>query len=288
MKALPALIIIASLLVSVGFALIITSSASKAVRTPMASTLRQDLELAGTTANFGDSAEAQALYEQAVMRYPDSAEAWAALGEFQRFYVHNKEAATISFRNALAAHDKDANADAFAWRGLGELAAKAHQDALAMEYFTCSIEAHDLADTHSSLCHLYGRQRRFKEASEHARRAVELNNGDPVARLLYAAQLHRAGEVARGLHEYHAGILAGGIHAGESTEKVHCCVFYNAAGYLAVSDDYEGALRMLRRFFETPNHRHLSRDEIESDADFEVLKSLPAFNALLDQHFPKD
>ena len=44
------------------------------------------------------------------------------------------------------------------------------------------------------------------------------------------------------------------------------------------------ALKMLRAFFESPNHRHLTRAEIESDPDFADLCSHEDFAVLLDKY----
>jgi tetratricopeptide (TPR) repeat protein len=248
--------------------------------------LNQQLAHASEAAAAGDSG-ADAIYKQATVDNPDSAEAWAALGEHLRFYAHDEKAAAEAFEKALVAKQKDANASAFAWRGLGELASKAQKDDLAIEYFKKSLLALPLADTHRSLCHLYCRRREFNAAAEQACAAVKLNPRDPIALLLYAAQLHRAGQPAEGRRQYDQALVVCGMGAQEKAgEPVHCCVVYNAAGYLAVCGEGDAALTMLKKFFETPNHRHLSRAEIESDADFESLKLRPAFCKLLDHHLP--
>jgi len=250
--------------------------------------LAQQLEQAAAVATaVGGSSRADAIYKQATIDHPDSAEAWAAYGEHLRFYAHDEKAATAAFQRALDAKEKDANASAFALRGLGELASKAQQDDLAIEYFKKSLLARPLADTHRSFCHLYCRRKEFSAAAEQARAAVKLNPADPIALLLYAAQLHRAGQAEEGRRQYDQALTVSGMAAAEKNdEPVHCCVVYNAAGYLAVTGDEDAALCMLKKFFETPNHRHLSRAEIESDSDFESLKLKPAFAKLLDQHLP--
>ena len=249
-------------------------------------TLRQKLEQASAAEGRGETESARAIYVRATELYPAFAEAWAALGEHLRFYVHDADAATVAFRKAIAAEHQDPYAAAYAWRGLGELEIKAGREDAGIGFFKKSLEAYALADTHRSLCHLYCHQRKFKEAAEQARCAVELSPNDAIARMLYAAQLQRAGDTELARKEYEKALLAGGMDShGESKEPVHCCVLYNAAGYLSVSGQNDAALKMLQRFFETPNHRHLTRDEVVTDADFESLKDLPAFRKMIEVNF---
>jgi len=248
--------------------------------------LRAQIEKAVSAETRGDYRAAFETYSKATVDFPDEAESWAALGEHLRFYAHDAKAAAAAFEKALAAPKKNANASAFAWRGLGELASKELRDDAAIDYFKKSLEALPLSDTHRSLCHLYCRQRKFKEAAEHARAAVKIDGDDPIARLLFAAQLHRAGETAEARQEFEKALAdAKTNERGESTEPVHCCVLYNAAGYLGVTGNAAATLVMLKKFFATPNHRHLTREEIENDADFEILKGNPDFKALLDREF---
>jgi len=250
-----------------------------------ADALTQKLELAAHAESRNDFATAHGIYKKATLDHPESAQAWAAYGEHLRFYAHEAVAAETAFKTALKAKTPDAHAAAYAWRGLGELAIKEHRDDEAIAHFKESLKARPLADTHRSLCHLYCSQRKFKEAAEQAKLAFELNADDPIARLLYAAQLHRAGEVAEGRKQFDQALAISGLKpTGESAETIHCCVYYNAAGYLGVAGLPEDALAMLRKFFGTPNHRHLTRAEIENDADFVSLKGLPAFQKLLDAH----
>lgn len=247
------------------------------------------LEKAVAAEARGDYEAARKIYTQATQEHPASAEAWAALGEHLRFYAHDAAAATVAFNSALAVKSPAPRAAAFAWRGLGELAAKEGRDAVAVDYFKRSAEALPLADTYRSMCHLYCRQRKFTEAAAAAGEAVKLSPDDDIARLLYAAQLHRAGEKEQGRKEFDAVAAAHGITAeGAVKRPIHCCVLYNAAGYLSVCGEQDHALKMLQNFFETPNHRHLTREEIETDADFEELKKLPAFGKLLDHNFSGD
>ena len=250
--------------------------------------MKKRFEQASVAELKGDNPAAYALYIQNTNEYPDSAAAWAALGEHLRFYAHDEKSAASAFQKALKAGQVDANASAFALRGLGELAIKAGQEDVAVDYFKKSIQALPLADTYRSLCHLYVRQRNFKAAAEAAEAAVKLSDGDPIALLLHAALLHRAGNAKEGRQQYDKALLAGGMNAqGQASGPIHCCVLYNAAGYLGVVADNQAALDMLKRFFETPNHRHLTRAEIESDSDFETLKTLPQFQKLLDTYLPK-
>jgi tetratricopeptide (TPR) repeat protein len=244
------------------------------------------LEQASKAEFNGDYAAALKLYTEATRKNPGNSEAWAAMGEHLRFYAHDEKAASDAFKKALSVSDKKPQAIAFAWRGLGELAAKEQRDDEAIKNFKKSLEALPLADTHRSLCHLYCRQRKFKEAAEQAREAVKLNPGDAIAVLLYAAQLHRAGEMAEGRRQYDKALALGGLTPnGESAGgPIHCCVYYNAAGYLGVTGETGAAIKMLERFFKTPNHRHLARHEIETDADFESLKTLPEFQMLLNSN----
>src|SRR6185436_18439348 len=193
--------------------------------------LSQQLEKAGDAELHGDLKTARDIYLNATNEKPDAAEAWAAWGEHLRFYAHDEKAAALAFTKALESKQQNATAAAFAWRGLGELAAKEQKDDAAIGYFKKSIEALPLADTHRSLCHLYCRQRKFKEAAEHARLAVQCNPGDPIARLLYAAQLHRAGDRDEGRRQFEQALSEGGVNAeGKAAGPVHCCVYYNAAG----------------------------------------------------------
>jgi hypothetical protein len=47
----------------------------------------------------------------------------------------------------------------------------------------------------------------------------------------------------------------------------------------------ERSLVVLQRFFDTPNHLHLSRKQVETDPDFEALKGTPEFLRLLDKAY---
>ncbi len=248
-------------------------------------TLKERLAHAGNLETVADYPAAKAVYLKATVDFTDYSEAWAAYGEHLRFYAHDEPAAIQAFQSAISAKQQDALAVAFAWRGLGAIECSNGRDEAALGFFEKSLKAYALADTHRSLCHLYCRQRKFKDAARHAGEALKLDPDDDIARLLYAAQLHRAGEPEKGRAEFQAASKSSGL---QTQKPVHCCVLYNAAGYLSVAGENDSALRMLKRFFDTPNHRHLSREEIESDADFDGLKKLPNFKTLLDENFKSD
>src|SRR5947207_1853166 len=131
-------------------------------------TLESQLADAAVAETRADYAAARKIYSQATADYPASSEAWAALGEHLRFYAHDSDAAEAAFKKALAVEKPEPRAAAFAWRGLGELAAKAERDNAAIEFFKKSVDAFALADTYRSLCHLYCRQRQFTEAAQAA------------------------------------------------------------------------------------------------------------------------
>lgn len=258
------------------------AAASQTVETA----LHQLIEQAAAAEFRGDYRLARDTYTRASIQFPQSSEAWAALGEHIRFYVHDADAAAAAFQKALHAEQQIPYAAAYALRGLGELEIKAGHTDEGVALLKKSLAAYALADTHRSLCHLYCRQRKFTEAAAEAHAAVEINPDDAIARLLYAAQLQRAGEAAAAHAEFLKALAIGGMDShGETDKPVHCCVLYNAAGYLSVAGQNDAALKMLRRFFETPNHRHLSQDDIVNDSDFENLKNSSAFQALLASNF---
>ena len=226
-------------------------------------------------------------YRQAITLFPRHARAWAHYGEFQRFYRHNETEAARAFDRALHATIPDTVSEAFSLRGMGELAENNGDTQHALELMQQSLKVKPLADTHRSLSHLYGRINHPEEAAEHAKRAAELDPNDPIALLLYAAQLERAGKHELGQQTFKKAIAIGGCdpqggHAG----PVHCCVFYNSAGYYAVKGERAGALKMLEAFFKTPNHRHLSREHVLSDPDFTELKNDSEFMKLVDEYLP--
>ncbi len=230
--------------------------------------------------------DARTLYERATMEFGNSSMSWAALGEHLRFYTSESGAAKKAFESAIRARDQEPQAAAFAWRGLGELAAKAGKPAEAAALMLKSLQAKPLADTHRSLCHLYVMQRDWKNAADHARRAAALDPDDPIALLLYAAQLERSGDHKAGVEQASKAMSLAGLNSqGKHAAPVHCCVFYNLAGYYAVSRDSARALAMLESFFKTPNHRHLTEDEIKNDPDFIELRKSEEFKQLISKYF---
>jgi tetratricopeptide (TPR) repeat protein len=241
---------------------------------------------AGAAETRAEYPDARKLYELATSEFPTEAAAWAALGEHLRFYVHDDKAAVAAFQRALSAQHPDPHAAAFAWRGLGEIELHAGHGDAALDAFKRSLAAEPLADTHRSLCHYYVRERNFKLAAEHAGKAVELNPHDAIARLLYAAELFRAGEPDRARQQFEAALESSGLNSnGEAKGHVHCCILYNAAGYLCVAGQKERSLTVLQHFFDTPNHLHLTREQVENDPDFESIKATPEFRQLLERAY---
>jgi len=236
-----------------------------------------------------DFSAAEECYRNAASLFPQHARAWAHYGEFQRFYKHDDAAARSSFKKAIEAGVPDAESAAYAWRGLGEIAEKSGDLTTAIEYMNKSLNAKPLSDTHRSLCDLYGNQHNFAKAAEHARMATEIDPEDPIALLLYAAQLERAGRHDEAAAAFKKAIQIGGCdEQGRHDHPVHCCVLYNSAGYYAVCGNSGNALKMLEAFFETPNHRHLSRQYLLDDPDFADLKNNPKFLELLDKYLPAE
>jgi len=130
----------------------------------------------------------------------------------------------------------------------------------------------------------------WEHAAEHARKAVELEPDDPIAILLYAAQLQRAGKQAEAQVQFEKAMKLAGSTGAELPPKgmpVHCCVLYNAAGYYAVCGNREKALKALEAFFNTPNHLHLSRLQIEQDSDFSDIKADKSFIELLERYLTR-
>jgi tetratricopeptide (TPR) repeat protein len=274
--------------VFVVIAVLATAAKAVALRNPAVPKLDALLDAAGVAETNGDMRAADETYALAIRHYRAHAKTWAAYGEHLRFYVHDDVGAVAAFNQAINAARPDPQALAFAWRGLGELEAKKGNEDAAVELFEKSLKAMPLSDTHRSLCHLYVQRRDWKNAAEHARAAAEADADDPIAALLYAAQLHRAGESAKARGEFERAMSLAGIDAGGNPSRpVHCCVWYNAAGYHAVCGQNAEALKMLDSFFQTPNHRHLTRKQIEEDPDFAELKKEPEFSEMLD-HYATD
>jgi tetratricopeptide (TPR) repeat protein len=282
--ALPVLVVALSL----GVCLAIRSkmNGDEPVR---ASVLNQLLQSGEDAERRDDFSAAEECYRNAVSLFPQHARAWAHYGEFQRFYKHDDTAARNSFKKALDAGVPDAESAAYSWRGLGVLAEKSGDTATAIQYYNKSLAAKPLSDTHRSLCDLYGFQRDFAKAAEHARLAAEIDPDDPIALLLYATQLERAGRQSEGIEAFKRAIKLGGCDdQGRHAQPVHCCVLYNSAGYYAVCGKTDGALNMLAAFFETPNHRHLSRQYLLDDPDFVEMKKDQRFIDLVDKYLPTE
>jgi tetratricopeptide (TPR) repeat protein len=234
-----------------------------------------------------DFAAAGKDYKKATQQYPSSAKAWCHYGEYLRFYAHDSARARDAFVRSVTASENDPAAKALAWRGLGEIEQSAGNTDTALAHFLASVQIHPLADTHRSICHLQGHRGNMEEAAKHAALAVELSKDDPIALLLYAAQLERLGKREEGRAAFAKGLKLGGCEPdGSHDGAVHCCVLFNAAGYYAVCGDKPGMLRMLEAFFKTPNHRHVTREQCLTDPDFKAFVKDPAFLKLLEQHLP--
>ncbi|MCI0652790.1 MAG: tetratricopeptide repeat protein [Planctomycetes bacterium] len=240
-------------------------------------------EEAEAVADFDAAGEA---YERATLEFPESAAAWSYYGEHLRFARNDAAGAEAAFRRALAARRADPRAQAFAWRGLGEIARGRGQFDEAIAGLERSLDVQPLADTHRSLSALLATERRdFAGAAAHAEKAVALDPGDPIALLQLAVQSLRAGKRERAAEAFRDAIrIAGCDERGAAGHPVHCCVLYNGACYHAVRGDADGALAMLRSFFATPNHRHITRAEILADPDFERLLGDAGFRALIDEY----
>jgi tetratricopeptide (TPR) repeat protein len=233
----------------------------------------------------GDHAAAGEHYRKATEQWPQDARAWAHFGEYLRFFSLDSAQAEIAFRQALAAEQRDPAAIAFAWRGLGDLAATRGDYKQAIELLKKSLAIRELSDTHRSLCHVYGFMREFDNATLHSQAAVALEPEDPIAHLLNAIQLKRCGKSELARAAFLKGIEFGGCdEQGKSDGPVHCCVYLNAAGYYGVAADKAGVLCMLESFFKTPNHRHISREHLLADPDFIAYVNDAEFLALIEKY----
>ncbi len=262
------------------------SAPSERARPERLAALLREGELAETA---GDGASAGAAYARAAAEFPDFAAAWSYHGEHLRFWSNDSARAEAAFRRALAARTPDDAAQAFALRGLGELAHARGDAAAAVECFERSLAVCPLADTHRSLSALYAtEQKDFAKAAAHAEAAVALDPRDSIALLQLAVQAERAGTRDRAEAAFRDAIGSAGCDAqGRSAHAVHCCVLYNGACYHAVRGDAASALAMLEAFFRHPNHRHITRGEIAADPDFDRVRAEPGFIALLDAHLPE-
>lgn len=261
---------------------------STPVETPeaLALLLRQGEEAESS----GDGSGAAAAYEQAARDYGDYSAAWTHLGEHRRFWGRDPDGAWEAFHRAIDAPRSTESLVAYAWRGMGEIARGQRDIEKAIGCFEKSLSIRPLADTHRSLSALYATEKRdFQRADRHAKAAVELSPEDPVALMQLAVQLVRFKD-PRGAGDAFAKAirLAGCDERGGSSGHVHCCVLYNGACYHAVRGDKAGALAMLEEFFRTPNHRHITKEEILRDPDFESLVKDPDFKAVLDYRLPEE
>lgn len=253
---------------------------------PLALLLRQGEE----AESRGDRSAAGAAYERAVLEFDGHAAAWSHLGEFRRFWSHDADGAAKAFSRAIEAPQFDEAAIAFAMRGLGEIARQWGQVKRAVECLEISLKIKPNADAHRSLSALYATELRdFDRAARHAKSAVDLSPEDPIALLQYAVQMARFRKYEQSEEAFWKAMgIAGCDERGRSSGLVHCCVLYNGACYHAVRGDKAAALAMLTEFFLTPNHRHITKEEILRDPDFEALVKDPDFKALLDYRLPEE
>lgn len=235
----------------------------------------------------GKTEESERLFQSLLKNHENEGEIWVAYAEHLRFYVHDFERSEKAFERALHTPKLTDSNRAFAHRGLGELAVKDQKFDKAKEHYQASLKIEPLVDTYRSLCHLYCREKNFRGALEQARLALLVDPEDAISLLLHAILLHRNGQASEGKSAYLKAAELSGLQAAEKdpTKIVHCCVVYNAAGYLSVCGDNSAALRMLTRFLENPNHRHLTWEEIESDSDFDNIRTDPSFAKLKTQYF---
>ncbi len=250
-----------------------------------------DLLLQGLEAEFrGDGRAATLAYESAARDYADYSAAWSQLGECRRFWGRDPAGAEAAFRRAIDAPVATEKSVAFAWRGLGEIARGRGQIDQAIACLEESLSIKPLADAHRSLSALYATEKRdFDRAARHAKAAVDLSPEDPIALLQYAVQMARFRKYEESEEAFWKAMgIAGCDERGRSSGLVHCCVLYNGACYHAVRGDKAAALAMLTEFFLAPNHRHITKDEILRDPDFESLVKDPDFKALLNYRLPEE
>jgi tetratricopeptide (TPR) repeat protein len=281
----------AAAILTLGFLLIAgcaapNRSAPAPVPEPLAFILRQGEE----AETRGDKAAAGAAYERAALEFEDYSAAWSHLGEFRRFWARDLDAAWDAFKKAILAPKTQDASVAFAWRGLGEIARGRGGIDQAIECFKKSLSVKPIADAHRSLSALYATEKRdFDKAAHHAKAAVDLSPDDPIALIQYAVQMVRFKKPQEAEEAFAKAIrVAGCDERGRSNDAVHCCVLYNGACYHAVKGDKDAALAMLKEFFMATNHRHITREEILRDPDFESLVKDPDFKALLDYRLPEE
>jgi Tfp pilus assembly protein PilF len=269
----------------------LVGAASEAIATtPLADhsplDVSQQLACARSVETTGDLTHAGELYRTIVAEHPDDAQGWTSYGEFLRFLVHDGVAAKKAFESALHVPHPSDQQRALALKGLGDLAFAANDAHRAIDLMRQSLALWPLAETHRALgVVLLVASHDVAGAAEQARLAVDLSPNDPLSLLVYAILCERLGRHGDGSDAYtHALSIAGCDAQGRSQHAVHCCVFYNAACYLAVCGKPEQSLTMLGAFFNAPNHLHRSRHDIETDPDFSGMRGNHDFIALLDRH----
>jgi len=236
----------------------------------------------------GDLAGAARIYRQIVADHPDDALGWAAYGEFLRFLIHDPVQAKQAFTTALQVPHPSARLRALALKGLGDIAGATGEREQAIALMRQSLAVMPLADTHRALSVLLLiAHHDASGAAEEARLAVADSPDDPLSLLVYAILCQRIGHQDEGRRAYRLALGIAGCDAqGHADHPVHCCVFYNAACYLAVCRQPSQALTMLSAFFAAPNHLHRSRKDIVGDPDFAGMLQDPGFQALLDRNLP--
>ena len=236
----------------------------------------------------GDGQAAGVTYEQAVRDFGNHSSSWSHLGEHRRFWQRDPGGASEAFRKAIQAPVADPKAVAFAWRGLGEVARSAGRVDEAVENFQKSISISPTTEAYRSLSALYATEKRdFERARHYAVQALKQDTDDPIALMQFAVQMVRFKDLHEAEKAFAMAIrFVGCDERGRSNDHVHCCVLYNGACYHAVRGDKAGALAMLKEFFITPNHRHITKEEILRDPDFESLIKDPDFQAMLEYRLP--
>lgn len=269
-------------------AVVIAGCAAAAHPVPIPDALAEILLQGEEAESRGDGAGAGAAYERAVREFGGHSDSWSHLGEWRRFWDRDADGAEAAFWRAIDAPLTTLTSIAFAWRGLGEVARGRRQFGKATGYFETSLSIHPLAETHRSLSAMYATDERdFDRAARHAKSAVELSPEDPIALMQLAVQLVRFKKPREAEEAFAKAIrLAGCDERGRASGHVHCCVLYNGACYHAVRGDKAAAVAMLKEFFITPNHRHITKEEILRDPDFESLVKDWDFMALLDYRLP--
>ncbi|HEU4339140.1 MAG TPA: tetratricopeptide repeat protein [Planctomycetota bacterium] len=266
------------------------ASPKRSVPAPVPDRLAEMLRQGEQAETRGEGAEAAKIYEAAVRDFPDYSVSWSHLGEYRRFWAHDPEGAIEAFHKAANAPQATAESVAFAYRGWGEVERSRGRISKALGLFEESLRHKPLADTHRSLSALYATEKRdFEKAAHHAKAAVDLSPEDPIALVQYAVQMARFKKFEESEEAFWKAMgIAGCDERGRSNGLVHCCILYNGACYHAVRGNKADALAMLKEFFSTPNHRHITREEIVRDPDFESLVKDPDFKALLDYRLPEE